>query len=133
MARGYDSDRERKHSLSLLGKDLARRAKSRCELTRVSGVPLVTYEIPPIPREPDFDRCLLISEHVLAQLEKPRALVGGEWHHLKEVIWSDVPAVQTMALRILRHLARSNPWAQNLIDETYLDPEVTERAGEADL
>jgi hypothetical protein len=38
-----------------------------------------------------------------------------------------------MALRILRHLARSNPWAQNLIDETYLDPEVTERADEADL
>ena len=99
----------------------------------MSGVPLVTYEIPPIPSEPDFDRCLLVSAHVLARLEKPRSLVGDEWHHLKEVIWSDVPAVQIMALRILRQLARSNPWAQNLIDETYLDPEVIERADEADL
>jgi len=133
MARGYDSDRERKHALSLFGKDLARRAKSRCELTRVSGVPLVTYEIPPVPTEPDFNRCLLVSEAVLGQLAKPRTLLGGEWHHLKEVIWSDIPAVQAMALRILRHLTRSDPWAQNLIDETYLDPEVEELADEEGL
>ena len=133
MARGYDSDRERKHSLSLLGKDLARRAKSRCELTRASGVPLATYEIPPIPKDPDFNRCLLVSEQALRQLEDPRNLVAAEWHHLKEIIWSDIPAVQIMALRILRHLATTNSWAQNLIDETYLDPEVTELADEAEL
>lgn len=133
MPRGYDSDRERKRALSLFGKDLARRAKSRCELTRVSGVPLVTYEIPPVPTEPDFKRCLLVSEPVLGQLAKPRTLLGGEWHHLKEVIWSDIPAVQTMALRILRHLAQSDPWAQNLIDEIYLEPEVEELADEANL
>ena len=133
MARAYDSDRERKHSLSLFGKDLARRAKSRCELTGVSGVPLVTYEIPPVPTDPDFARCLLVSEKVLGQLLKPPTLHSSGWHHLREIIWSDVPAVQAMALRILRHLAQSDLWARTLIEETYLDPEIEDLADQADL
>ena len=133
MARGYDADRERKHSLSLFGKDLARRAKSRCELTRASGVPLVTYEIPPVPVKPDFNRCLLISENVRDQLEKPCTLISSGWHHLREIIWSDIPAVQAMALRILRHLSRSELWAQDLIDETFVDPEVEELADGEEL
>ena len=123
MARGYDTNQERKQALSLLGKDLARRAKSKCELTQASGVPLVTYELPPAPDDPEFERCLLVSEDVLAQLNKPSKLRADEWRHLSELIWSDIPIVQAMALRLLRHFA-PEPWAQNLIDEAYLDPEV---------
>lgn len=133
MAKGYDVNQERKLALSLFGKDLARRAKSKCELTQASGVPLVTYEIPPIPREPDFGRCLLVSEDVLRQLEQPQILRPGEWRHLNEIIWSDIPSVQAMALRILRHLAPGEPWAQNLIEESYLDPTVESLAGETSL
>ena len=133
MAKGYDVNQERRQALSLFGKDLARRAKSKCELTQASGVPLVTYEIPPVPNDPDFERCLLISENVLAQLEQPRSLRPGEWRHLNEVIWSDIPAVQAMALRILRHLAPAEPWAQNLIEESYLHPGVEALANEAPL
>ena len=133
MAKGYDVNQERKLALSLFGKDLARRAKSKCELTQASGVPLLTYEIPPVPNDPDFERCLLISENVLAQLEQPRSLRPGEWRHLNEVIWSDIPAVQAMALRILRHLAPAEPWAQNLIEESYLHPGVEALANEAPL
>ncbi|MEC8941165.1 MAG: phnA protein [Verrucomicrobiota bacterium] len=133
MAKGYDVNQERRQALSLFGKDLARRAKSKCELTQASGVPLLTYEIPPVPNDPDFERCLLISEDVLAQLEQPRSLRPGEWRHLNEVIWSDIPAVQAMALRILRHLAPAEPWAQNLIEESYLHPGVEALANEAPL
>ena len=133
MAKGYDVNQERRQALSLFGKDLARRAKSKCELTQASGVPLLTYEIPPVPNDPDFERCLLISENVLAQLEQPRSLRPGEWRHLNEVIWSDIPAVQAMALRILRHLALAEPWAQNLIEESYLHPGVEALANEAPL
>ncbi len=133
MAKGYDVNQERRKALSLFGKDLARRAKSKCELTQASGVPLLTYEIPPVPNDPDFERCLLISENVLAQLEQPRSLRPGEWRHLNEVIWSDIPAVQAMALRILRHLAPAEPWAQNLIEESYLHPGVEALANEAPL
>ena len=133
MAKGYDVNQERRQALSLFGKDLARRAKSKCELTQASGIPLLTYEIPPVPNDPDFERCLLISEDVLAQLEQPRSLRPGEWRHLNEVIWSDIPAVQAMALRILRHLAPAEPWAQNLIEESYLHPGVEALANEAPL
>lgn len=133
MAKGYDVNQERRQALSLFGKDLARRAKSKCELTQASGVPLVTYEIPPVPNDPYFERCLLVSEDVLAQLEQPRSLRPGEWRHLNEVIWSDIPAVQAMALRILHHLAPAEPWAQNLIEESYLDPGVEALANEAPL
>jgi len=133
MAKGYDVNQERRQALSLFGKDLARRAKSKCELTQASGVPLLTYEIPPVPNDPEFERCLLISENVLAQLEQPRSLRPGEWRHLNEVIWSDIPAVQAMALRILRHLAPAEPWAQNLIEESYLHPGVELLANEAPL
>ena len=133
MAKGYDVNQERRKALSLFGKDLARRAKSKCELTQASGVPLLTYEIPPVPNDPDFERCLLISENVLAQLEQPRSLRPGEWRHLNEVIWSDIPAVQAMALRILHHLAPAEPWAQNLIEESYLHPGVEALANEAPL
>jgi protein PhnA len=133
MTKGYDVNQERRQALSLFGKDLARRAKSKCELTQASGVPLLTYEIPPVPNDPDFERCLLISENVLAQLEQPRSLRPGEWRHLNEVIWSDIPAVQAMALRILRHLAPAEPWAQNLIEESYLHPGVEALANEAPL
>ena len=133
MAKGYDVNQERRQALSLFGKDLARRAKSKCELTQASGVPLVTYEIPPVPNDPYFERCLLVSEDVLAQLEQPRSLRPGEWRHLNEVIWSDIPAVQAMALRILRHLAPAEPWAQNLIEESYLHPGVEALANEAPL
>ncbi|HJM64157.1 MAG: phnA protein [Roseibacillus sp.] len=133
MAKGYDVNQERRQALSLFGKDLARRAKSKCELTQAGGVPLVTYEIPPVPNDPDFERCLLVSEDVLAQLEQPRSIRSGEWRHLNEVIWSDIPAVQAMALRILRHLAPAEPWAQNLIEESYLDSGVEALANETPL
>ena len=133
MAKGYESNQERRLALSSLGKDLARRAKSKCELTLAGGVPLVIYEIPPVPSEPDFGRCLLVSESVLNQLEKPATLRAEEWRHLSEIIWSDISAVQVMALRILRHLAPSEAWARNLVEEAYLDPEVEAMADEAVL
>ena len=93
----------------------------------------MTYEIPPSPKEPDFSRCLLVSDAVLRQLEKPGTMQAGEWHHLSETIWSEVPAVQAMALRILRHLAPSEPWARDLIEESYPEPEVEDLANEASL
>jgi protein PhnA len=133
MAKGYDANQERKQALSLFGRDLARRAKSKCELSGASGVPLVIYEIPPVPSEPDYDRCLMVSEAVRAQLEKPTTIRPAEWRHLSELIWSDLPPVQTMVLRILRHLAPQEPWAQHLLDEATLDPAAEAMADEARL
>jgi len=133
MARGFEMNLERRMALEALGKDLARRAKSRCELTHAAGVPLRIYEVPPAPPDPEFDRCLLISEPALAQIRNPSTLRPEEWHHLADLVWSDLPAAQVMSVRILRQLAETEPWAQRLIEETYLDPDIESWAAAADL
>ena len=133
MAKGYDSNQERLQALSLLGKDLARRAKSKCELSGESGVSLKTYEIEPIPKQPDFEKCLLVSEDVLDQLQRPKSLKAEQWRRLGELIWSELSAQQMMAHRILTHIAKTKPWAQNILDEAYLDDELVEWSESAPL
>lgn len=134
MAKGYDTNKERLQALSYFGKDLARRSKSTCELSGESGVPLKIYEIHPVPKEPDFEQCLFLSEATIEQLEKSgKSLKPDKWRHLREHIWSDLPQVQLMSVRILLFIAKNNTWAQEIIDDAYLDEELIELATSAPL
>ena len=133
MAKGYEQNQERRQALAFLGKGLARRARSKCELTHASGVPLVPYEIPPIPADPDLDLCLLISESARQQLEKTRGFRPDEWRHLADLVWSDLPAVQVMTLRILRFLADDHAWAQQILEDFDPDPEISDWADKEPL
>lgn len=130
MAKGYDANQQRQMSLSAYGKDLARRSKSKCELSGASGVPLHIYEIPPAPAEPEYDRCLMLSEHVIDQINKPSLIIPDHWRNLGELIWSEIPAVQVMALRLLTQIAKSENWAQDIIDEAQLDDDLLDMADE---
>ena len=132
MAKGYNENQARLQQLSAFGKDLARRSKSTCELSGATGVPLKIYEIPPV-KEPDFDRCLFITEETIHQLDKAKNLQANQWRHLNELIWSDIPAVQLMSARILLHLASKHPWAQDVLDTADLDPEIIAEANAAPL
>jgi protein PhnA len=120
-------------ALRELGKDLARRAKSKCELTGAAGVPLRSYEVPPVADEPDIERTLLVSEACHEVLEHPKRLKGREWQCLAEVVWSEMPAVQVVAWRMLNHLAKNEDWAREVIEELFLDEEVEEWAKSAEL
>ncbi len=124
MGKGYETHQARVQALQGLGKDLARRAKSKCELTGASGVPLRPYEVPPVGGEPEIARTLLVSEACHEVLEKPARLKGREWQCLAEVVWSEMPAVQVVAWRMLNHLAKSEDWAREVIEEVFLDEEV---------
>ena len=126
MAKGYDAHQQRQMLLSSFGKDLARRAKSKCELSGASGVALHIYEIPPAPNEPNPDRCLMLCEEVIDQLDKPQTIQADTWHNLRELIWSDIPAVQIMTARILNYLAKEHTWAKDTLDEAYLDEEIVD-------
>lgn len=128
MAKGYDSHQQRQQALSLLGKDLARRAKSRCELSGASGVPLRIYEIPPAPAEPDFDHCLMLSDSVIDQLDRPKTIQAESWRILGELIWSELPAQQVMAYRLLRYLSPKAPWAASILEEAFLDDAIIDWA-----
>ncbi|MFC4994535.1 phnA protein [Rubritalea tangerina] len=134
MAKGYDQHQERLQALSLLGKELARRAKSKCELSGRAGVSLRPYEVEPAPKESSLGHCLLIADEVREVLERPSKMQASEWRgQLSELIWSELPAQQVMVCRMLQYLALENPWAQNVIDEAYLDEEVLEWANQAPL
>ena len=133
MGKGYEDNQARLGQLQSFGKDLARRAKSTCELSLAKGVKLRTYEVPPVPREPDFDRCLLLSESTIAALEKPSLLVADEWRHLGELIWSENPMVQVMTVRILTYLGKRHDWGREVIEEAFLDDQVLSLAAEAPL
>ena len=133
MAKGFEQNQEHKWALGALGKNLARRARSRCELSHASGVPLTTYEVPPEPSDPDIEHCLLVSHEVLEQLVKPARFRPEEWRHLNDLVWSDLPVVQVMALRILRFLAPNQAWARQILEEVYPEPAIDEWADSAPL
>ncbi len=127
MARGLEKHQARQNALSLLGKDLTRRSGACCELCETSGVALAAYEIPPVPVDPDYENCLFLCEACRGQLAKPAKMSPGHWRGLVSVIWSEVPAVQVMAARILERLSRDHEWAREILDEAYFDESIEER------
>lgn len=128
MGKGYETHQARVQALQGLGKDLARRAKSKCELTGVSGVPLKAYEVSPVAAEPDIMRTLLVCEACIDVLEHPKRLKGRKWQVLAEMVWSDFPAVQVVAWRMLNHIAKTEDWAREALEEVFLDESIEEWA-----
>lgn len=134
MAKGFDTHQARLNELNLFGKDLARRAKSKCELSGESGVPLKIYEVAPVPKHPEFSHCVMLSESVIEQLEKPKNIQANTWRGtLPELIWSDLEVVQVLVYRFLTHIAKEEPWAQDVLDEAFLDESTIEWAQKAAL
>ena len=124
MAKGFDQHQEYLQQLSLLGKDLTRRSRARCELCTQSGVSLSIFEIPPASKEPQLDSVLHLCDDCKDQLENPKKLDPNHWRILSETVWSEVPAAQVMAVRILKHLSSSQPWAQEILEGAYLEEEL---------
>ena len=127
MSKGYENHQQRKQALSLLGKDLARRCKSSCELCAATGESLHIYEVAPVPQEPEIESCLMLCGRCHSQLENPKTLDPDHWRCLNTAIWSDLPIVQVMAIRLLKALD-DHSWTRDLIEQAYLDPEVENRA-----
>lgn len=133
MAKGHELHQARVMALQGLGKDLARRAKSKCELTGEGGIRLHPYEVPPVPDEPDLDRTILVSDVCLEALNRPATLAGQQWRCLVETIWSEIPAVQVVAWRMLQELGKREDWAREALEDAFLDSDVLEWAEQAPL
>lgn len=128
MAKGYQRHQERIKALSLFARNLTRRSRACCELCGSSGVKLVIFEVVPISSEPEYEHCIFICETCKTQLDKPKKMDPTHWQCLYSAIWSEVPAVQVVAVRQLRQLAKQAPWAIDLLDQAYLDPETQDWA-----
>lgn len=98
---------------------LRQRANHQCELTAQTGE-LATFVVSPKSGE-TIDECVLVQAQLLDQLQGEEIIQPNDWHGLRESIWSAVPAVQVVAYRLLQQLALEEPWAQDLLETTYLD------------
>lgn len=102
-------------------KALVTRSKSKCELCGATEG-LNIYEIPP-NSDGSVDQSIFICETCRDQIENPDKTDLHHWHCLNDSMWSQVPAVQVMAWRMLKRLS-SDSWAQDQLDMLYLDEET---------
>jgi protein PhnA len=109
---------------------LLQRSNSTCELC-TSESNLAVYQIPPVT-EANADQCILACENCRDQIENPENTEANHWRCLNDSMWSQVPAVQVMAWRMLTRLAVEG-WPQDLLDMLYLDDELLAWAKAADL
>ena len=126
MSKGSEKHQARLSELNSFGKDLARRCKSHCELCDTHGMKLVIHEVPPVPKQADFEHCIFICEKCQEQIEKPKALDINYWHCLHTSIWSEVPAVQVMAVLMAKRISEKADFAEELLDQVYLEEPITQ-------
>jgi protein PhnA len=90
------------------------RAEGACELCSA------TDDVQAIPVPPRND-AIAVCSACRAQLEGA-PLEPSHWYCLQGSAWSDVPAVQVTAWRLLGRL--DEPWAADLRDQLYLDDDA---------
>jgi len=108
----------------MFGKDLTRRSGACCELCEASGVSLAVYEVPPVPVDPDIAHCVFLCATCRDQIEHPKKRDLDHWRCLGKAIWSQEPAVQALAVRMLRDL--NSEWSDEMLETLYLDPSVSD-------
>ncbi|WP_188747942.1 PhnA domain-containing protein [Marinobacterium zhoushanense] len=102
---------------------LIERSGNRCELCS-SEANLSVYQVPPVTEESE-DRALLLCGKCLGEVESGEALDVNHWRCLNDSMWSQVPAVQVMAWRLLtRLIGQAEIWASDQRDLLYMDPEL---------
>jgi len=101
---------------------LNERSNSTCELCGATDN-LSVFEVPPV-KEPNSDKSVLVCETCLAQLEKNSEMDSNHWRCLNDSMWSQIPAVQVTAFRLLTRLAKTEGWALDLLDMLYLEDDT---------
>jgi len=100
---------------------LQQRSESKCELCSSSDG-LSIFEIPP-SSDGSADQCANLCSVCQGQIENPETTDANHWRCLNESMWSQVPAVQVLAWRMLNRL-KNEGWPQDLLGMLYLDDEV---------
>lgn len=101
------------------------RCDSKCELCG-SDSNLVVYEIP-FSAAHNAENSIMVCGVCHVQISNPGSMDVNHWRCLNGSMWSQVPAVQVMAWRLLKHLSTES-WAQDLFDMLYLDDELRQWA-----
>ncbi|MFA5503976.1 MAG: PhnA domain-containing protein [Vulcanimicrobiota bacterium] len=97
---------------------LQERSQGQCELC-TGTENLSVYDVPPAAPGPS-DPEIYICELCLRQIEKKEPMDGAHWQCLTGSMWSEVPAVQVVAWRML-HRLKTESWAADNLEILYLD------------
>lgn len=108
-----------------LEKELQIRSQGKCELCTGQDN-LSVYEVPPVDGS-SIERSIYICTTCKDQIEKKEQLNPAHWQILSETMWSEYPAVQVVAWRMLSRL-RNESWAADNLEILYLDDENLEWA-----
>ncbi len=100
---------------------LHQRSESKCELCTATEN-LSVYEVPP-SSDAGAEQCILICNTCLEQINNPETVNINHWRCLNDSMWSQVPAVQVMAWRMLTRLSAEG-WPQELLDMLYLEDDI---------
>jgi protein PhnA len=101
--------------------ELHTRSESKCELCGATEN-LSVYEIPP-NSDGSADQSVLLCDTCRGQIENPETVDVNHWRCLNDSMWSQIPAVQVMAWRMLTRLSAEG-WPQELLDMLYLDDDT---------
>ncbi len=101
--------------------ELFQRSDAKCELCAA------TEDLAPVLVEParasDTDHHVLLCPACRQQVTGNEKLNPNHWRCLNDSMWSQVPAVQVMAFRMLTRLS-SEIWARDLLDMMYLEDDI---------
>jgi len=103
-----------------ISKKLETRSGSKCELCG-SVEDLNEFEVLPI--RGNEDESIIACGVCIGQIEDEDTIDANHWRCLNDSMWSQVPAVQVMAWRMLTRL-KAEGWPQGLLDMLYLDEET---------
>ena len=127
MAKGHDRHVARLTEVAGLGKDLSRRAKSKCELCQGHSK-LFPVELKPLATEPHVNWAVLICERCANAMDSKKLNLDEDFQFLRESIWSEIEPVQVVAIRLMRQLANQGlSWAQHSLEDLYIDPDIEHR------
>ncbi|MHA4740827.1 PhnA domain-containing protein [Dyadobacter sp. MSC1_007] len=98
---------------------LEKRSGNACELCK-SDEQISVYTVPPLGYA---DNEIVICKDCSAQIERDQQMNSDYWGFLSETIWSEVPAVQIVAWRMLSRL-KNESWAADNLDMMYLDQDM---------
>lgn len=100
--------------------NLATRSGNQCELCGATDH-LDAFEV--APSDGSSDQYIHACATCRSQLTTPETADANHWRCLNDAMWSQVPAVQVIAWRMLKTLAAEG-WPQDLLDMLYLDDET---------
>lgn len=115
---------------------LEKRSGNACELCK-SDQQISVYQIPPVVGYADNE--IVVCQNCRSQIDREQEMDSDYWGFLSETMWSEVPAVQIVAWRMLSRL-KNETWAADNLDMLYLDEDMlawaqasSDHEGAADL